>query len=451
MSMDFDKTVAGWKELAAAILKRASKRGIAVQVSFRTNDNTAVKVRKGKLEEIRQSSPAGVSLRVFDGSRSVSGSSSHLERDGLVALVDRLADSVRLVDEDDANGLPEPHLLFSGDAELDLFDPGVEEVTVDKARELALACEQAAFEVDKRITNSGGASTSLSRTIRLLCNSHGLKAALRTTSVGIGTNPIAEDKDGNKYSEGWFSSARHLSDLDSASDVGLVAGRRCVALVGATKVATGRFPVLFEPEPAQALLTHLFECVSGIAVYKNSSFLAGSEGETIASPLVTVIDDPLRKRGIGSAPFDTEGVATGRKLVLDKGVLKFYPCNTFAARRLKRKSTGHASGAGLTSYNLYIQNGTASREELVEKLGTGLVVVSFIGFGFNRATGDFSRGARGFWVEKGKIVHPVHEITVAGNLGQMFQDVTAVGKDLDFQFGTDSPSLLIKQMTVSGS
>jgi PmbA protein len=221
-------------------------------------------------------------------------------------------------------------------------------------------------------------------------------------------------------------------------------------MLGAGTGETGRFPVLFAPETACALVDLLFQCASGTAIYRNASFLAGKEGEAIASPLVSVVSDPMRPRGLGSTPFDAQGVATSRRLLLDQGLLAFYPCDTFSARRLQRQSTGHAGSGGLSSHNLFVENGVRAPEEMLKQMGEGLLVTAFIGFGFNQATGDFSRGIRGFWVEGGRPVRPVQEMTVAGNLGEMLKDVVAVGNDLEHRFGTDSPSLLVREMSVAG-
>jgi PmbA protein len=451
MSGIFEKKHAEWKELAGHLLKRAEGRGVELEVRFGTNSNLSVKVRKGELEEIRQSGPAGASMRVFKGKRAVSGSSSHMERERLEALVDRLADNVDLVDEDDANGLPEKELLYAGEGDLDLIDPALEAVTVDKAREMALECESAAFAVDKRITNSSGSGVSLTRAFGSMFNSQGLQACAPASGISLSVSPVAEDDKGEKYTDWWFSYARHLEDLEAAAAIGKRAGERCAALIGAQKIPTGKFPVLFDPVTAKDLVELVFGCVSGDSVYKNATFLAGTEGKAIASELVTIIDDPLRKRGLSSALYDNQGVATSLQTVVDKGVLKFYPCDTFSARRLKRQSTGHAGGGGVTSYNLYLQKGATPAADMLKMLDTGLMVTAFIGFSFNQATGDFSRGVRGFWVEKGEIVKPVQEVTVSGNLGTMLKDVLAVGDDLEFRFGTDSPSILLKEMTVSGS
>ena len=450
MSDLFEKKHAEWKELTGHLLKKAQGRGVELEVRFGTKSNLSVKVRKGELEEIRQSGPAGASMRVVKGKRAVSGSSSQMERQRLEALVDRLADNVELVDEDQASGLPEKELLYAGTGDLDLFDPSLEGVTVDKAREMALECEKAAFAVDKRITNSSGAGVSVTRGFSSMFSSEGLEATSPSSGISLSVSPVAEDGKGEKYTDWWFSYARHMSDLEAAAAIGKKAGERCAALIGADKISTGKFPVLFDSVTAKDLVELLFGCVSGDAVYKNATFLAGFEGKQVASDLVTIIDDPLRRRGLSSSFYDNQGVATRKMTLVDKGTLQFYPCDTFSARRLGRKSTGHAGG-GVTSYNLFLENGKTPPSELLKMMDTGLMVTAFIGFSFNQATGDFSRGIRGFWVEKGEIVKPVQEVTVSGNLGTMLKDVLAVGDDLEFRFGTDSPSLLLKEMTVSGS
>ena len=452
MSSEFRKRSAEWKELAGAVLKKASGAGVQAEVSFTAGETFSVKVRKGKLEDIRQSGSTGASMRVFKGARSVSGSTSRFGRESLGRLLDRLAGSVGLVDEDEANGLPDAELLYRGSASLDLYDEGLHGLGVDRARDIALECEQAALKHDPRITNSSGASVSLGLTLTGLYNSRGLEADCASSQVSLSVSPIAEDQKGEKYSDWWFSQARHLEDLDPPAAVGSKAGERCVAGIGAAKIPTCKARILFAPETAMHLVQHVFESISGDAVYKGATFLGGKEGSGIASGLVTIIDDPLRPRGASSAPFDAEGVATSRQVLVDKGGLRCYPCDSFAARRLKRKSTGHAaSGKGITSYNLYLERGKTPANNLLGELGTGLFVTAFIGFGFNMATGDFSRGVRGFWVEDGKIVKPVQEVTVSDNLGTMLENVVAVGDDLTFRFGTDSPSLLVSEMAVSGS
>ncbi len=452
MTTRFEEREKNWRELADVAIARAKELGIELEVKFGASESLSVKVRKGKLDELSQSAPFGISMRAFNGKRSASAGSSHVDRESVLELVERVADNVQLVDEDEANGLPDAELLYQGKTDLDLFDPAMAGITVDQAMDMARRAEQAAFDVDKRITNSSGAGVGTSQAVSAIFNSRGLAAFFSRTSLSISASPVAEDDQGEKYSDGWWDAARFVEDLETPEAVGRKAGERCVALIGAEKVPTGKVPVLFPPETAKDLVDLLFGCVGGDAVYKDATFLAGKEGETVASPLVTLVDDPHRPRGLGSTPFDAEGVATSRQTVVEKGKLMFYPCDSFSGRRLKRKSTGHAGGGGgVTSHNLYLEKGETPPEEILAGIESGLFVTAFIGFSFNRSTGDFSRGVRGFWIDKGKLGRPVQEVTVSGNLGQMFQDVTAVGNDLAFRFGTDSPTLLIKEMTVSGS
>jgi PmbA protein len=452
MRTNFDSQYREWKELADAALVRANDLGVGLEIKFGASDSLSVKVRKGTLDELRQNAPFGVSLRVFKGQRSVSAASSHVDRESVLELLARAADNVTLVDEDAANGLPDQALLYQGKEVLDVFDADIAGLTVDKALAMAKTAEAAAFAVDPRITNSSGASVGVNSGVTAIFNSLGLAAFQPRTSVSLSVSPVAEDDRGEKYSDGWWDASRYVADLDAPDAIGKVAGKRCVALIGAEKVKTGRYPVVFAPETAKDLVDLLFGCVSGTAIYKKNTFLADTEGKPIASDLVTVVDDPLRARGLGSTPFDAEGVATSRQTLVDKGTLKFYPCSTFSARRLDRTSTGHSGGgSSVTSHNLYLESGTTPPEEIMAGIKEGLYVTAFIGFSFNQATGDFSRGVRGFWVKDGKLGKPVQETTVSGNLGQMFKDIVAVGNDLQFRFGTDAPTIKIKEMTVSGA
>jgi PmbA protein len=452
MRVNFDSLKDKWQEIADAALARASELGIELELKFGASDALSVKVRKGELDELRQSAPFGVSLRVFKGQRAVSASSSHVDKRSVLELLARAADNVTLVDEDMANGLPDKDLLYAGDAQLEVFDAGIAKLTVDRTFEMAKTAEDAAFAVDKRVTNSSGASVGVNTGVTAIYNSFGLATFQPRSSVSLSVSPVAEDEEGEKYSDGWWHAARFAADLAAPKDVGQQAGERCVALIGAEKVATGKFPVVFAPETAKDLVSLLFNSVAGTAVYKKSTFLTDAEGKPVASELVTIIDDPHRQRGLGSAPFDGEGVATSKQTLVDKGTLKFYPCNSFAARRLGRKSTGHSGGGNsVSSHNLYLENGETPAAEILAGVKEGLFVTAFIGFSFNQATGDFSRGVRGFWVKDGKLGKPVQETTVSGNLGQMLKDVVAVGDDLTFRFGTDSPTVKIREMMVSGA
>jgi len=446
-----------WQDLAAGLLKAASSKKIGLEVRFYERGNLSVKVRRGEVEEIRRTGPFGAGMRVFKDGRSVSAATAKTDSDNLDGVLARLLDNVALVDPDDANGLPEAELLYDGSGpDLQLHDDEAAALTVEKAEDMARTCEQAAFDADPSIKNSSGAGVGVDFGRGWLFNTDGLSAVNATSSVGVWASPVAEDDEGNKKSESWWHNAHHLADLEDAAAVGRIAAQRASRMLGAVKAPTGKYPVLFTPETAGVLVSTLFESVSGTAVYKESTFLGDKEGERIGSELVTVVDDPHRVRGLASRPFDGEGVACRPATLLEAGTLRFFPCDTFAARKLGRKSTGHSSRGmagtgGVGSSNLYLVRGDKSPEELMKQMGEGLLVTSFIGFGFNMATGDFSRGVEGFWVKDGEPHHPVHEITVSDNLGAIFEEVVGVGSDLEFRQGTDSPSLLIREMTVSGS
>lgn len=452
MSNSLDKQIQGWKPLADKAFKEAKKLGVQAMVTISTNSSLKVKVRMGELEELKQTKPEVLSLRLYKGKRSASGTTAHINAQSVERLVKRVAQSVDLVDEDDANGLPDEDLLYVGKGkDLELFDPKLVGFSVDKAREMALACEKAALDVDKHVKNSSGGVAGVSMGAKRIFNSRGLDASHKSTGVYVQALPVAESDDGEKNSDWWYHYTHHLDALEDPKVVGKKAGQRSLRLLGAqSDVKTGTYPVLFVPETANTLLGHLFECASGDQVYKNTTYLAKRLETRVAADAYRVVDDPHRVRGMDSKLFDDEGVATRKRTLVDGGKLMFYPCDTFSARRLGQKSTGHAGGSGVTSHNLYVENGDTSLEELLKKMDTGLMVTAFIGFGLNRATGDFSRGIRGFWVEGGKPVRPVQEITVSSNLDDMYKGIIGIGNDLEFRFDTNSPSILIDKMTVSG-
>lgn len=446
-----------WKGLAAGLLKSATAAKAGLEVRFYESSNLSVKVRKGAVEEIRRTGPFGAGMRVFKDGRSVSAATAKTDAANLDKVLARLLDNVTLVDADDANGLPEADLLYAGDGpDLQLHDGTAAGLTVEKAADMAKACEQAAFDANPLIKNSSGAGVGVGYGRGWLFNTNGLEATEAESSVSVWASPVAEDAQGNKKSESWWHGAHHLADLEDAAAVGRVAGERAARMIGSVKGPTGKYPILFTPETSGALVSTLFESISGTSVYRKSTFLGDKEGKRIGSDLVTIIDDPHRVRGQSSRLFDGEGVACRPSTIVDAGMLNFFPCDTFSAHKLDRRSTGHSSRGlagtgGVGSSNLYLARGDKTPEELMKEMGEGLLVTSFIGFGFNMSTGDFSRGVEGFWIKDGEVDHPVHEITVSDNLGAMFEEVIGVGTDLEFRTGTDAPSLLIREMMVSGS
>ena len=327
--------------------------------------------------------------------------------------------------------------------------------------EWARRAEAAALEADPRITNSDGGSFDAATGRKVLANSRGFVGGYRSSYAGVSAAPLATDADGKMQRDGWWSSARRMGDLDSPESVGKEAARRALRRLGARRVPTQKVPIVFAPEVARSLIGSVFEAASGDSIWRGASFLAGKLGETIAAPGVTIIDDNLMllangAGGFGTSPFDGEGLASRRTVVVEGGVLRNYLLNTYAARKLGMKSThnatrGLAGTPGIGCGNLYLEPGTLTPEEIIAGVDAGLYVTSLMGFGVNVVTGDYSRGATGLWIEKGQLTHAVEEVTIAGNLAEMLRNVTAIGNDLEFRGAVASPTLRIDGMTIAGS
>jgi PmbA protein len=315
--------------------------------------------------------------------------------------------------------------------------------------------------VDPRINNSHGGSFDASTGRRAMANSRGFVGGYRSSYAGVGASPLATDADGKMQRDGWSSSARSLALLDSPEAVGAEAARRALRRLGGRRVPTQRVPIVFSPESAATLIGTLFDAVSGDSIWRGASFLAGKLGETIATSALTLVDDNLMvlangAGGFGTSPFDAEGLPSRRTVVIENGVLKSYVLNTYTARKLGMKSThnaarGLAGTPGIGCGNLYVQPGTCSKGEILGELKAGLYVTSLMGTGVNVVTGDYSRGAAGLWIENGELTHAVEEITIAGNLGEMLKNITAIGSDLAFRSSIASPTLRIDGMTIAGS
>jgi PmbA protein len=289
----------------------------------------------------------------------------------------------------------------------------------------------------------------------VLANTLGFLGGYRTSSVSLSAVPQA-DRDGQMERDYWYTAGRGLSDLETPEHVGQVAAERTLRRLGARKVPTCEVPVVFDPETAAEILGTLFSALSGYSVFRNSTFLRDKIGETVASPLLTLVDDGRRLRGLGSRPFDGEGLPTRRNVPLERGVLRHYLCDSYSARKIGARSTGSArrgigGGPSVGASNLYFEAGGTPPEEILGGVERGLYVTDLIGFGVDLVSGDYSQGAVGHWIEKGRLVHPVHEVTIAGNLKAMLKDVDAVGSDLEFRGASAAPTLRIRKMTLSGS
>jgi PmbA protein len=418
-------------------------------------------VRLGQVETLKDSGSRGLGLRVFLGKRSASSSTSDLTPEGIRQLVDGALALAKVTEEDPFSGLAETGEFGSLPDDLHLYHEDVYSLPGAERIEWARRAEAAALAADPRITNSDGGSFQAATGRKVLANSRGFVGGYRSSYAGVSASPMAEDVDGSKQSDGWWSSARRLSDLESPESIGKEAARRTLRRLGARRVPTQRVPIVFAPEVAGTLLGSLFEAASGDAIWRSASFLAGRLGEQIASPALNLIDDntmllPTGMGGFGTSPFDGEGLPSLRTVVVEKGVLQSYLLNTYTARKLGMKSTHNASrglaGApGIGCGNLYLEPGTLTQEQIIAGVPAGLYVTSLMGFGVNVVTGDYSRGATGLWIDNGALTHAVEEITIAGNLAEMLMNVTAIGSDLEFRGAIASPTLRIDGMTIAGA
>jgi PmbA protein len=326
---------------------------------------------------------------------------------------------------------------------LDLHHPWP--LSVEDAIDLAKQCEAAALAVDKRITNSEGAAVSTYEGMFAYANSHGFAAGYLSSRHSLSCSVIAGDND-DMQRDYWYSSARAAEDLDSAEAVGRIAGKRAVRRLGCRRVKTVQVPVLFEAPLASGLISHLVSAISGGNLYRKSSFLLDSLGQQVMSPQVSIVEQPHLLRGLASAPFDNEGVSTEPRTLVQDGVLQGYMLSSYSARKLGMQSTGNAGG----NHNLIVSHGDLDFNGLLRTMGTGLLVTELLGHGLNMVTGDYSRGAAGFWVENGVIAYPVDEITIAGNVREMFMQIVAIGNDVLVQGSKQTGSILIERMTVAG-
>jgi len=427
----------------------------------REGDEFSVNVRMGEVETLKESGSRGLGLRVFLGKRSASASTSDLTADGIRQLVEGAMALAKVTEEDAFNGLPETSEFGSIPDDLHLYYDDVYSLSGSERIEWARRAEAAALAADPRITNSDGGSFDAATGRKVLANSRGFLGSYRTSYAGVSAAPLAMDADGKMQRDGWWSSARSFAFLESPESVGAEAARRTLRRLGARRMPTQRVPIVFAPEVARTLVGSVFEAASGDSIWRSASFLAGKLGETIATSALTIIDDntmllPTGAGGFGSTPFDGEGLPSRRTIVVENGMLRSYLLNTYAARKLGLKSTHNASRGlagtpGIGAGNLYIQSGTLTQEQILADVQAGFYVTSLMGFGVNVVTGDYSRGATGLWIENGQLTHAVEEVTIAGNLREMLQNITAIGNDLVFRGSVASPTLRIDGMTVAGA
>lgn len=440
------------QDRAQSLVDAARKAGAdAADALYACNASTGVSVRLGEMEDVEQSEGEEIGLRIFVGHRSATVSASDLEPASLVALVDRCLAMAKEAPEDPYSTLAPQELLMKGKLPaLDIADSNEPDPAALKER--ALAVEDAARSIPG-ITNSEGGGASMGRSQIALATSHGFAGSYAATTHGTWASVLAGEG-ANMQRDHASHSARHLADLEDAEEIGRRAGQRAIARMGAAKIKGGAMPVVFDPRVGGSLIGHLIGAIAGSAITRRSSFLLDDMGKQLFDTGVTISDNPLVKRGLRSRPFDGEGLPTHKSALIDKGVLTGWLLDSASAKQLGTKPTGHASrgtsGApGVSVTNLYMKPGTCSAGDLLHGIERGIYVTELIGMGVNPVTGDYSRGASGFLIENGAVSHAVTEITIAGNLRDMFAALIPAS-DLHFRYAINTPTLRIDGMTVAG-
>ena len=430
--------------LAEAILRQAKRLGAdAAEVSVSADIGLAVKVRKGELETLEFNADRSFGIRVHHGQRKGAASTSDSSEGAIEETVARAVGIARHTQDDPCHGLADAALMAARLPDLDLFHPVP--LDTEAAVAAAQACEAEGFGTDRRIVNSEGAEAAHNQSCVVYGNSHGFMGAASTTSHSLSCVLIAEDDEGMQR-DYWYTAHRDPQALEAPEAVGRTAAERTVARLSPRKVATGTHPVLFSPQAARSLAGHLIGALSGGAQYRKASFLLGALDAEVASPHLSLIEQPLLPGRLGSASFDGDGVATAEKAFIDAGVVRNYALSAYSGRRLGLPTTGNAGGV----HNLRLTGRIKAFSALLNDMSGGLYVTDLMGTGVNGVTGDYSQGAAGFWVEGGELAYPVHEITIASNLKDMLRDVAAVGDDPDERGNVITPSVLVNQMTLAG-
>jgi PmbA protein len=442
-------------DLLLGVIEQARRRGATAADAFVVEDQSfSAQVRLGQVDTVKHAREQHLSLRVFVGRSVAAASTSDLSRDSLARLAEEAVSLARITSPDEMAGLPEASELARSVPPLDLDDPAGHDLAPEDKIELARRAEAAALGADPRITNSEGGDFSDRRARYAYATSHGFSGAYGTSSFSISASPVAT-QGGAMQRDSWYHVTRKRSRLDPPEEIGRIAARRALRRLGGRRVKTTEVPVIFDPETAATLVRHIAGAAAGPALYRRASFLVGKLGETIAAPSVTIVDDGTIPGALGSRPFDGEGLPIRKTVVVERGVLRSYLLDTYSGRKLGLPSTHHGardgSGVSVSTTNLYLAAGDTDPADLIAGIRNGLYVTELIGFGVNGVTGDYSRGAVGLWIDNGELAYPVEEITVAGNLLEMWKNVEGVGNDLVFRDRTAAPTLLIGRMVVAGS
>jgi PmbA protein len=442
------------KETAQRLADEAVRRGAsAAEVVMKRRKEFSVSVRLGDVEKVKESIDQGLGLRVLIDGQQSSVSCSDFSEDAVLQLVDEAIELARAASPDESAGLPEAGELASEFPDLDLYDEEIERLPTEKKIELALAAERTAQDYSKRIINFDGGGLETASSTMILANSLGFAGEYRTTLISLATVPVAADDQGRMQRDYWYDQRRRLRDLAEPEEIGRIAAQRTLRKLNGRSVPTQTVPVVFDPNMAASLLGNLFESLSGESIFRRASFMVGQLGEEVASPRLTVVDDGLMKGGLGSRPFDGEGLPARRTVLIRDGRLESYLLNSYTARKLGLRSTGNAARAlvgapTVAAGNLTIAAGAQTPAEIIASVTRGLYLTEMIGQGVNIVTGDYSRSAGGHWIENGELTFPVQGVTVAGNLKEMLRGIELIGNDLDFRSSVVAPTLLIGRMTI---
>jgi len=454
VSVDLDRMI----NLASDLVARAQKQGADVaECVVGDSQHLSAKVRLLEPELVEEAASRAVGMRVMLGQQVAVTYTSDLSPSGLALLISDALELAKLSQPDPFAGPPDASLLSTKEQhpDLDLFDPTVDAVDAAEAVRRATRAEKAALDHDPRVKNSDGATFTRVSGGSALVTSGGFRGASQGTYASVVVNPVVDDEGGKKRSGYYWSARRHLSQLEDEQAVGAEAAKRTLQKLGARRVESQEVAVIFDPDSARAIVGLLASCVNGGAIWRRSSYLLDRVGTRVASDLLTIVDNPLIPRGPGSRPYDGEGLLSRRNVVVEQGMLQGYQLDSYSARKLKLESTANASrgssgGVGIGSSNLHMSPGTISAKDLLKSTEKGLYVTNMMGFGFNAVTGDFSRGASGFWIEKGELAFPVSEVTISLNLDQLLQRIDAVADDLDPKTSIAAPTFRVSAMTLAG-
>ncbi len=441
----FDYDIGHLQNMVHDILKQATELGASsAEAAVSSLGGFSVTVRKGEVETIEYNRDKGLGVTVYFGQRKGSASTTDFKPSAIKTTVQAACDIARYTSSDEFAGLADASCLATEIPELELYQPW--SVTPEQAVEMAVQCEEAGFALDKRLTNSEGAYVSTHSGQRVYGNSLGFMGGYASSRHSLGCTLIASDND-EMQRDHWYSMSRNPDRLEDVQSIGRKAGERTVQRLNARKLSTCKVPVIFSADVAKGLMGHLIRAVSGGALYRESSFLLDSIGKPIFADFISMDERPHILQGLGSAPFDSEGVATRPRHLVEAGILQGYILDSYAARHLGMQTTGNAGGV----HNLHVNSTGQSLNDLIKDMDRGLLITEVMGQGVNIVTGDYSRGASGFWVEHGEIQYPVEEITLAGKLNDMFRHVQAVGSDVDQRGNLVTGSWLMDAMMVAGN